>query len=127
MVLEPLGQFAALASTTSPHTAQTAIGERRTARRICLRGRASMNPGEVSNSSIHQPSIRKSNWRVTYSTGSESKQHPGSVEFQEQRDVPVANQKVGVIRNLRFGQVYCFRGSSKFRGLQVSKQGVEWA
>ena len=97
MVLEPFGQFAALASTTSLRAAQSARDERWTARRICLRGRASMNPGEVSTSSIHQPSIRKSIGRVTYSTGSESKQHPGFVQFQEQRDIPVANQKVGAV------------------------------
>ena len=97
MVLEPLGQFAALASTTSRRTAQPASGERWTARRICLRGRASLNPEEVSSLSIHQLSIGKSIGQVTYSTGSESKRHPGSVKFQEQRDIPVANQKVGAV------------------------------
>jgi len=91
----PSASFMALASTTARRTAHPEKDKRWTARRICLRGRASMNPGEVSSSSIHGPSIRKSIRRVTYSTGSASKQHPGSVQVQEQRDIPVANQKVG--------------------------------
>jgi hypothetical protein len=59
MVLEPFVQLVALASIIARRMAQPTSDEWWTTRRIYLRGRASMNPGEVSGSFIHPTIARR--------------------------------------------------------------------